>query len=119
MDSSRLLRITLFGEVDAGRKHQGRQKLHYQDQLKRSLNQSSFNPKSLEQLATDRATWGKQTSDGVESFERTKKNRMKIDGNENKKNRINHVPFHQYHVTAAHASSITSYAFKATFAIET
>ena len=88
IDSTRLPKIMLCGELDRGKGSKGSPKLRYKDQFKLSLNQANIDQQSWEQLATDRAAWRKRIIDGTTSFE-SKRRQLNEEKRKRKHERLN------------------------------
>ena len=57
MNSKRLPRQTLYGELKTGRRSIGRPLLRFKDTLKRQLTKANIPPDNLEKVAVNRADW--------------------------------------------------------------
>ena len=69
MNSNRLPRQTLYGELKTGRRHIGRPFLRFKDTLKRQLTQAKITPDNLEKVAANRAVWRKLVRDRINAAE--------------------------------------------------
>ena len=59
----------LYGELQDGKRSQGRQKKRYKDTLKASLKDFNIPTESLEQAAQDRTKWRCLINKGASKFE--------------------------------------------------
>ena len=73
MDSSRLPKMILYGELANGTRPRGAPKRRYKDQLKRSLVQTDIELSSWERVAMDRGAWRTAVRSGTVAFEGRRK----------------------------------------------
>ena len=73
MDSNRLPKQILFGELKEGKRRVGAPKKRFGDVLKASLNSSGLNYENWEDLASNRTSWRAAVHRGVSSFEESRK----------------------------------------------
>ncbi|CAI2739083.1 unnamed protein product, partial [Dicrocoelium dendriticum] len=57
MDSTRIPKQLLYGQLSIGKRHVGKPKLRYQDMIKVSLTRSNLDCRSWESKAVDRRAW--------------------------------------------------------------
>ena len=57
MEEFRISRRLMYGELQLGKRNQGRPKLRYKDTVKANLQWCHIKPKELEERAMDRAKW--------------------------------------------------------------
>jgi len=58
-----------YSELTHGRRHVGRPRKRFKDELKENLKKCDIDPKNWEHLAEDRKAWRREVKDGVEHFE--------------------------------------------------
>ena len=69
MEEHRMPRRLLYGELAAGKRHQGRPKKRYKDSVKANLQWCNIKPKDLESCAGDRLLWRARVRQATASFE--------------------------------------------------
>ena len=69
MDGHRMLRQLLYGELEAGKRKQGRPRKRYKDTVKGNLQWCGIHPKELEAAASDRSHWCSLTRTASTRFE--------------------------------------------------
>ena len=75
MDSSRLPRRILYGELAGGRRTQGAPKRRFKDQLKETLNLTGIEPSTSKKTAEDQNSWRQAVRMGTNDFEKTSSRR--------------------------------------------
>ena len=73
MPNHRYPKLTLYGELDGGKRRLGRPKLRYRDVTKRHLQAVDINCEDLERLAGDREQWKLTTKQAVNAVEERRK----------------------------------------------
>lgn len=69
MDSSRIPKQVLFGELSEGRRHRGRPMLRYKDVCKTSMKDFCISTEKWEKLAEDRTQWKTSIHKGARTYE--------------------------------------------------
>ena len=69
MEDNRMPKRLMYGELQQGKRHQGRPKKRYKDALKTSLQWCHIKPKELEESASDRPAWRSKTHKAAADFE--------------------------------------------------
>ena len=76
MEEHRMPRRLLYGELAAGKRHQGRQKKRYKDSVKANPQWCNIKPKDLESCAGDRLLWRARVRQATTSFEDARSQRL-------------------------------------------
>ncbi|XP_038062349.1 uncharacterized protein LOC119732818 [Patiria miniata] len=69
MDSGRLPRAILYGELSSGSRPIGRPNLRFKDVCKRDMRQAGIDPNSWEEAAQDRSAWRQTVAAGIHRAE--------------------------------------------------
>ncbi|XP_076030388.1 uncharacterized protein LOC143018686 [Oratosquilla oratoria] len=78
MDTQRIPRQVLYGELASGSRKQGRPKRRFKDQLKANLKWASLKPKELEPVASDRSSWRVETQTAANAFENDQRHHLEV-----------------------------------------
>ena len=77
MGEDRLPRILLYGELQDGKRNQGRPRKRYKDHLKENLHWCDLEVSELEECAKNRPRWRQKSHNAVISFEESRREKLK------------------------------------------
>ena len=72
----RIPRCLMYGELQLGKRNQGRPKLRYKDTIKANLQWCHIKPKELEERAMDRAKWRASTHKAAANYEEARHQKL-------------------------------------------
>ena len=76
MEEFRISRCLMYGELQLGKRNQGRPKLRYKDTVKANLQWCHIKPKELEERAMDRAKWRALTHNAAANYEEVRHQKL-------------------------------------------
>ncbi|XP_076065266.1 uncharacterized protein LOC143039278 [Oratosquilla oratoria] len=78
MDTQRIPRQVLYGELASGSRKHGQPKTRFKDQLKANLKLTNLKPKEHEPVASDRSSWSAATQTAANAFENDRRHRLEV-----------------------------------------
>lgn len=76
MEDFRMPRRLMYGELQLGKRNQGRPKLRYKDTVKANIQWCHIKPRELEECAMDRPEWRAQIHRAAANFEEARRQRL-------------------------------------------